>query len=1063
MVEILHSIQGRARFKVKGLYRSESFKKHLESGLSKNEGISSFSTSLLTGNVLVYFNSNNTPHTIASFINDVVTNFKYTEDNTKKFFSNEHKSKVNRSVRSRRKLRRLIVKSEDQETNPWHLMGSRDVLDKFGVDPNLGLPNTSAKELLKKYGPNVLPESVPRSGFSLFISQFKSLPVALLSAAAAISMFTSGFADAVVIISVVMINAFIGYTTESQTEKIIHSLRSLVRPTALVLRDGILNEIGAEDVVPGDILVLRPGSYVAADARLIESNHLSIDESALTGESIPSIKTPNIPNFNQHREAKHMFKPSFGEIGSNGDGYEIPLADRTNMVYMGTLVIGGQGIAVVVATGRFTEIGKIQTLVGEAMTPETPIEKQLNRIGTQLVFISGAVCGVVFIIGMLRGYSFLQMIKTSISLAVAAVPEGLPTVATTTLALGIRNMKRHNVLIRRLDAVETLGSIQTICLDKTGTITQNKMTVVSLYVGMRLIKVSDGKFILDSNYDASMDKKLHPLKRDNYLNLYYCDELLRLIHISVLCNESVITKTNGKYLVNGSPTENALIHMALSSGIDIEMLRQKFQILKIIHRSENRNFMLTIHDFKLQSHNSSKQKIVAVKGSPNEVLSLCSFYMKDGQKKILTEDDRFSIEIENERMAGNALRVLAVAYAFVSEETESSALETEGLISNGKDNFTEFNSISYLPPNDLIWLGLVGMADPIRDGVKDLIGLFHQAGIDTIMITGDQSATAYAIGKELNLSKGEQLEILESTHLANIEPDILKALCERVHVFSRVSPAHKLQIVQSLQNAGKIVAMTGDGINDGPALKAANIGIAMGHAGTDVAREVAGVVLEDDKLETMIIAISHGRTIYNNIRKSVRYLLATNMSEIMIMFAGIALGIGQPLNAMQLLWINLISDIAPGIALSLEAPEPDVLTQPPRNPDEPIIKSSDFKRITYESAVLTTGALCAYGYGIARYGIGQQAGTMAFTSLAIGQILHAISCRSEQYSIFQKGQLPPNRYLNISVAGSLILQLIAMTVPGLRSLLGTTPVGPIDGLIIGASAVAPLLINESTK
>ena len=1022
MVQAIHtSVKGRARYKIKGLYRSESLKKHIEFRLLEKEGISHFSVNAITGNILIFFNSNNNTHTIASVIEGIVIEHKETvgsQQSSVRRSTGEH-----RQLQSRRKLRRAITHAEDQRIESWHLMESPDVIALLETSMDLGLSEDYAKENLKKYGPNILPESVPRSGLSILIDQFKSLPVALLGAAAGLSIVTGGIADALVILGVVAINGAIGYITESQSEKTIHSLKSLVRPSALVIREGSLREIGAEDIVPGDIMVLRPGSYVAADARLIEARHLSIDESALTGESMPVIKRV------QSLEFRVMS--------------DIPLADRLNMVYMGTLVTGGQGIAVVVATGRFTEMGKIQTLVGEARTPETPMERQLNRMGTQLVLISGAVCGVVFIIGILRGYGFIQMLKTSISLAVAAVPEGLPTVATTTLALGIRNMKRHNVLIRHLDAVETLGSVQTICLDKTGTITMNRMSVVEAHTGMKRLRASDGKF----------------LSLEGFVNPYACEELLRLIHVSVLCNETEVGMQEGEYILSGSPTENALIHMAISSGVDILMLRGKFPILSIKHRSENRNFMVTVHSIKVHGSENHHGKIIAIKGSPNEVLSMCSCHMKDGQKLLLTEDDRLAIEIENERMAGDALRVLGVAYAFIDEGIIK---EGQGSWAEGQEK-DELNSELSTLNSELIWLGLVGMADPIRNGVKELMGLFHKAGIDTVMITGDQSPTAYAIGKELNLSKGEQLEILDSTHLANIEPDVMKALCERVHVFSRVSPAHKLQIVQALQKAGKVVAMTGDGINDGPALKAANIGIALGHTGTDVAREVADIVLEDDNLETMIIAISHGRTIYNNIRKSVHFLLSTNMSEIMVMFTGIAGGLGQPLNAMQLLWINLISDIAPGLALALEPPEPDVLSRPPRDPEEPIVKSSDFKRIAFESTMLSAGALGAYGYGIMRYGMGARASTMAFMSLTSGQLLHAISCRSEQHSIFDKDRLPPNKYLNAAIAGSLSLQVLSMAVPGLRSLLGITPISLIDGLVIGGSAAIPLLVNESTK
>jgi Ca2+-transporting ATPase len=476
--------------------------------------------------------------------------------------------------------------------------------------------------------------------------------------------------------------------------------------------------------------------------------------------------------------------------------------------------------------------------------------------------------------------------------------------------------------------------------------------------------------------------------------------------------------------------------MAIDAGVDVLSLKAKYPLLKINHRSEERNYMSTLHS--LPNHG----KIIAVKGSPTEVLSKCNWHLKNGNRLPLTEEDRYEIGTENERMAGEALRILGVAYFW------------------GEDAEIQFEKGM---PAGLIWLGLVGMADPIRNGVKDLIGLFHQSGIDTIMITGDQSPTAYAIGKELNLSRGEQLEILDSTHLTRIEPEVMKALCERVHVFARVSPAHKLQIVQALQGAGKIVAMTGDGINDGPALKAADIGIAMGHTGTDVAREVADVILEDDNLETMIIAISQGRTIYNNIRKSVHFLLSTNLSEIMVMFAAIAGGLGQPLSAIQLLWINLMSDIAPGLALALEPPEPDVLSRPPRNPGEPIVRTSDFKRIAFESAVLSAGALGAYGYGIARYGRGPKAGTLAFLSLTTGQLLHAISCRSEKHSIFGREKMPSNKYLFAALGGSFAIQLLAMVIPGLRNLLGIAPISILDGVVIGGAAVAPLLVNEGTK
>ena len=645
------------------------------------------------------------------------------------------------------------------------------------------------------------------------------------------------------------------------------------------------------------------------------------------------------------------------------------------------------------------------------------MERQLDRAGGQLVFLSSGVCGVVFALGLLRGYSVVQMLKTSISLAVAAVPEGLPTVATTTLALGIGKMRRHNVLIRRLDAIEALGSVQTICLDKTGTLTANRMSVVELCTDRQRIEVTDGQFLLAG-------KPLNP---------YGYDKLLKLIHVSVLCNESQVSNhREGKYVVNGSATENALMEMAIAAGIDILELQGKYPRLEINHRSEQQNFMRTVHVV----HES--QKLVAVKGNPTEVLELCAWKLEKGKQIPLTEADRQALEVENERMAGKALRVLGAAYGYIDDaEDERQA------------------------PDSLIWLGLIAMRDPVRHGVKELMGSFHQAGIKTVMITGDQSPTAYAVGKELNLSQGQPLKILDSTDLTHLDSEVMKGLCDRVQVFARISPAHKLQIVQALQQAGKIVAMTGDGINDAPALKAAEVGIAMGHAGTDAAREVADVVLEDDRLETMIIAVSQGRTIYNNIRKSVHFLLSTNLSEIMVMLLANGVGLGQPLNAMQLLWLNMVTDIFPGLALALEPPEPQVLQVPPRSPDEPILNPKDFQRIIYESSVLSVSSMAAYGYGIARYGISPHASSIAFMSLVTGQLLHALSCRSTKP--LSQIQLPPNHYLTFALGGSLTLQLICLVIPGLRNLMQVTPLNLLDGVVIGNSAVLPLLFNEATK
>jgi Ca2+-transporting ATPase len=609
------------------------------------------------------------------------------------------------------------------------------------------------------------------------------------------------------------------------------------------------------------------------------------------------------------------------------------------------------------------------------------------------------------------------MLRTSICLAAAAVPEGLPAAATTTLALGIRDMRKHHVLIRHLNAVETLGSVQTVCLDKTGTITRNQMSVLQIYTGMKIIKVAEDKF-------WASDGPIPP---------FACAELEQLLQVSVLCNEIEIYREGEEYILRGTPTEGALVHLAILAGLDVTDLRARYPLLRVNHRSENRQFMGTLHEHPPEGN------LFALKGSPLEVLAMCSWHLRDGRKLPLSEEDRRQIESENEEMAGQALRVLGLAFS----------------LGPNQGIFEELDG--------LVWLGMVGMADPVRDGVGGAIKAFHQAGIDTVMITGDQSPTAYAVGKELELSQGDSLEILDATHLTDMDPEVLRALAKRAHVFARVSPAHKLQIVQALQEGGKVVAMTGDGINDGPALKAADVGIAMGRTGTDIAREVADVVLENDNLDTLIIAIRDGRTVYLNIRKSVHFFLATNLSEIMLMFVAIAVGLGSPLTAAQLLWINLISDIFPGLALAQEAPEPDILERPPRNPQRPIFTGADFKRMTFESGAITTGALGAYGYGIMRYGLGGQTSTLAFHSLTTGQLLHAISCRSETHSIFSSEKLPPNHYLTMALGGSLFLQFLTMVVPGLRSVLGLAPVGLLDGVVISASALLPLMVNEATK
>ncbi|MEB3291374.1 MAG: cation-transporting P-type ATPase [Leptolyngbya sp.] len=884
-----------------------------------------------------------------------------------------------------------------------------------------GLSDAVAQDKLQAHGPNRLPEVPPRPRWAIWVAQFRSLPVALLTVAAGIAYFTGGPTDAVVILGVVMINGVIGYATEIQSDRIIRSLDHRSPPTAWVQREGTPRELPATAVVPGDMLVLRPGSMVVADGRLIEAQALTVDESALTGESLP-----------------------VGKIIDPLPQPSLPLADRTNMVYRGTLVTGGQGLAVVVATAADTEMGQIQALVGQSSHPSTPMEQQLDQAGSQLVWISSAVCAVVFGIGLWRGYDPLEMLTTAVALAVAAVPEGLPAVATTTLALGILAMRRQRVLIRRLDAVETLGSLQTLCLDKTGTLTTNCMTVVEIHTDSAHLTLAD---------DSA--PPLAPLPPS---------PLSTLLHLIVLCNESKMQESKmaasslgTPHPFTGSATENALLAVAHRVGIDIAALRQAYPQVAIQHRSAQQNCMATLHP------RPAGGWLVAVKGSPLDLLAQCEVMLSgaarpsapggdswavQGQVREppwippgadaipLTADRRAAIVAENQRMAEAGRRVLGVAYGYASQV----------------QGWTE---------TPLVWLGLVAMVDPLRPGVKETIAAFHRAGVATVMVTGDQWATAAALGKALNLSQGKPLGVLEGTDFGQLSPEAIP--CRGVQVFARISPAHKLQVVQALQHLGQVVAMTGDGINDTPALKVAEVGIAMGHSGTEAAREVADVILQDDALETLVQAIAQGRTIYSNIRRAVHFLLATNLSEIMVMFASLSLGLGAPLNALQLLWLNLVTDIFPGLALALEPPSADVLTQPPRPTTEPLIQGAAFRRMVGEATVLSLSALAAYGYGIGVYGIGAKASTLGFMALTLAQLIHALACRSPQRRLWRWPALPPNPYLGLALILSITLQCLALFIPPLGQLLHIVPLNPGDALVVAGAALLPLVINETTK
>lgn len=961
-------------------------KSGLESLLPTLPGVQQACANPLTGTVLVIFVTDLEPQRVIAAVERMLREIASEQPPPRANGHGEHPA-----LQTRREKGRPPAPAAEPGGESWHTIAPELALKKCGT-PTSGLSRSAARERLRRHGPNALTKRRPRSDLHIFLSQFQNPPVALLGASALLSVLTGGIADALVIGAVVLANAVFGFYTERQVERTIHSLEQGPTRTAKVLRGGRVVELDNSEVVPGDLILLTRGDMIPADARLIAAEHLTIDESMLTGESVSVFKTSApLPEKNR------------------------ALGDRINMAYRGTLVTGGEGKAVVVATGSTTEIGRIEQLIGEAQAPETPMQRQLREIGSRLIGISGVACAGVFAIGLLRGLSMLEMIKTSISLAIAAIPEGLPAVATTTLARGVRRLDAQGVLVRHLDAIETLASVQTICLDKTGTLTRNQQTVTRISAGER-------------SYEIREDRPA-PLG---------APDVARLLEVAVLCNEVRVSHDGGNGdALNGSSTERALVQAALDAGLDVAGLRARFPLNRIRQRTEQRNRMASLHRMP------GGRCFVAVKGRPNEVLAHCNSMLKDGKVVPLTEKERDLICKQNDAMANEALRVLGFGYR-------------------------EVDTPAQIEDHDLIWVGLMGMQDPLRRGAESLIAQFHRAGMRTVMITGDQSATARAIGHALNLSNGAGLEMLDAVQLEELKPEVLHRIAHDVHVFSRVSPSHKLQIIRALQADGSVVAMTGDGVNDGPALKAADIGIAIG--AREVARDVADMVLLNDDLAKILSAIAQGRTISDDIRKSVSYLVTTNMTEVLLSILALLLGFGQPLTAMQLLWINLVSDIFPELALALEPAESDILDRPPKKTGEPIIGTEDYIRVGLDASWITAGALATFGYGLSRYGPSPQANTLAFLTLVTGQLLHTWSARSPHHSIFdgfviarERAKLAPNPAIPLAIGAGFALEAAAALLPIMRRVLGTTPLGWMDWCVSALGGLAPFLINETRK
>jgi Ca2+-transporting ATPase len=977
--DVLHRLPGRVRLRAHGLGSRERAA-DFEAFLHGTSGIDSVTVNLRSGSVLVRHSCS--WHDLYAAITAALARGRA---------QGREQEPV---ARPRPKGRRKAAAAKHAPAGAsadWHELGGDAVAERLQTSATRGITEAEAAERLATHGENRIRERAEPAAVEFLVRQVATAPIALLGGAAFVSAATGGVADAVGIAVAIAINTAIGATTEWQAEKTIRLLAKPLSDSCSVRRGGRDRYLRPAEIVPGDLLILSPGALVAADARLLHTDRLTVDESALTGESMPVDK---------HEAATF--------------DADTPLADRSNMVYRGTTVTGGNALAVVVATGAATEVGRIHTTAETAAAPETAMQRQLGELGRQLSWLSVAACAAVFAVGALRGGRLSDLIKAAISLGVAAVPEGLPAVATSTLAIGVRNMRRRGLLVRNLHAVETIGAVDVVCLDKTGTLTENRIVPAAAYV-------AGHDYTFEQNAATGRMSMTRGLRHRDF------DRLVEFVAIS---NDSTLRHDESGPVFEGSATENALLQMALVAEIDVDEVRGRYPRLGTSYRSEDRPWMSTLH------RSGSRGRLRVVKGSPREVLALCATEKRRGRRKRLDDAGRERILAENERWSRESLRVLGVAYDQYGEQ--------EG------DR-----------PGEYTWMGLVGLKDPLRTGMKEIIADLQNAGTRTLMLTGDQMGTATAIGRQLALAGDEPLKVLDSRDLARLDPELLEAMAQQTHVFARVSPANKLEIVRALQRAGKVVAMTGDGINDGPALKAADVGIAMGAADNDVAHSVADIVLEDDRLETVIAALAQGRAIYANVRKSIHFLVSTNLSEIELMLIATAAGLGMPLTPMQLLWINLATDALPAIALGLDPPDPALLREPPRERGDPVISGARLRRMLRESGVITAASFASLIAGRLRYGDTAPAKTMAFNTIVIAQLLHSLACRSER-SLASRS-LERNRMLETAVAASVGLQIVALFLPPLRRFLGSGRLGIGDAVISTGAAAASFVANDLLK
>ena len=889
----------------------------------------------------------------------------------------------------------------------WHTLTVAEVAARLRTDAGRGLAAAEAARRLRQYGPNALAETPGRSPLAIFAAQFRSLIVLLLVAATAVAFAMGETTEAVAILVVILLNAVIGFLTEWRAEQALTALQKQAVAVAQVIRGGEEREVPAAELVPGDVVVIAAGARVPADGRVAEAARLLVEEAALTGESLAVAKDTD---------------PVADPVA--------PLGDRADMAFMGTTITDGRGRLIVTATGARTEMGKIGALIDEAGTRETPLERKLAQLGQALVGVVLALCAVIVVAGFLRGHAFLLMLEVGISLAIAAVPEGLPAVATMTLAMGMQRMARMRALVRRLPAVETLGSTTVICTDKTGTLTRNEMTVRAFVLEGERLEVTGTGYTTEGEFHR--DGRPVDAKADGRLTL--------ALRIGALCNDASIELRDGQNAVLGDPTEGALIVAAAKAGLDRPALDRDYpRVGEVPFDSESKR-MITVH------RTPEGRTVAYLKGGVAAVLDACRARLAPEGTRPLGDEDRRRVVATNEELAAGALRVLALACRDLP------------------DGYVEEDLA-----RDYDLVGLVGMIDPLREEAKEAIATCRGAGIRVSMITGDQPATAAEIARQLGLdrdARGNPLKTVHARELEGLDEEGWAARRRRVRRLRRVSPEHKLRIVEGLRRRGHVVAMTGDGVNDAPALKAADIGIAMGIKGTEVAKETADMILTDDNFATIVGAVEQGRIIYANILKFVHYLFSCNLAEIVVVFASIMLGWPMPLGALQILWLNLITDVFPAMALALEPSAPDMMKRPPRDPSEKLLNPEFVGLIAWQGLLLAAATLVAFRVGLDRHGSGGagllRAETMAFMTLALAQVAHAFNARSQRRTAFTS-RLFTNGWLWAAVLACVLLQAAAVSVPLLQRVLRTLPPSPSDWAVIVACSLAPVAVVEIVK